>query len=102
MTMNQNERYYLDIETQERVKVTYRVHLIMSAIHDGDLEVEAHSDAEAARLALDRWLDADWKCEDMGDKYSIAVFDIRCEDPPEGAVLIHPPLDERGRHQQSV
>jgi hypothetical protein len=88
MIEDQNERYYLDIETQERVKVTYRVHLTMSAIHDGDLEVEAYSDAEAARLALDGWLDADWKCEDMGDKYSIAVFEVYCEDPPEGAVLI--------------
>lgn len=85
--MNKNETLYIDPNTKEPLKLIYNVHLTMPALHDGFIEVEAYSEEEAARIALDQdVLEIEWE-EDSGDTYGIEVFDIDC-DPPEGAVLV--------------
>ncbi|MGD1095121.1 MAG: hypothetical protein ABSB35_24405 [Bryobacteraceae bacterium] len=95
MTDNRNETYYYDPTTGERVTATYRVQLTMPANHDGYLEVEAHSEEEAARLALDKsWLDIEWECNDIGDRHGIEVCYVECDDPPEGALLSRPGSSE--------
>jgi hypothetical protein len=86
--MKENEKYYLDPDTQERLKLRYRVHLIMPATHDGQVEIEAYTEEEAVRLALNMdWTEVDWECLDTGDRHSIEVFDVECDEPPAGAVL---------------
>jgi hypothetical protein len=85
--VNKNETHYIDPNTKEPLKLIYNVHLTMPALHDGFIEVEAYSEEEAARIALDQdFLEIEWE-EDSGDTYGIEVFDIDC-DPPEGAVLV--------------
>ena len=49
---DEGEKYYFDPDTQKRLKVRYRVHLTMPATHDGQVEIEAYTKEEAARLAL--------------------------------------------------
>ena len=85
------DTYYMNPDTQDRIRVTWQVHLSMPATYDGFIEIEADSAEDAARLALEqRWTDVDWDYSDSGDKYSICVSDVDCEEPPEGAVLICP------------
>jgi len=88
--MNDNRnRFYINPDTQERVRVTYRVHLTMPAIHDGYVEIEATSEEEAAQIALeDPWTNVDWDCDDSGNRHGIEVFEVECDDPPSDAILI--------------
>jgi len=85
---SEDNGYYYDPETGERVKVTFEVHLTMRATHDAFVEVEAYSEQEAVQLALDKdWDDMNWHF-DEGDVDSIQVEEIGCEDPPAGAFFI--------------
>jgi hypothetical protein len=85
--MNTNQdRFYIDIDTQDRVKATYQIHLIRPATHDGYVEIEAFSEQEAIELALgERRYDVDWDCQDSGGE--IEVFDVSCDEPPENTIL---------------
>jgi hypothetical protein len=81
--------YYMNPDTQERIRVTWTVHLSMPAGYDGVVEIEAATGEEAAALALgDHFNDVYWS--DWRDSSSTEVVDVECEDPPEGAVLICP------------
>ena len=92
--MTENETYCYDPTTGERVKATYQVRLTMPAAYDGYVEVEAYSEEEAARLALSDWTKVDWRFDDEGDRHSIEVLDIECDNPPEGALLSRPGSSE--------
>jgi hypothetical protein len=86
---NEYDTFYLNPDTQERVRVTYRVILVMPASYDGYVYVEADSEEEAIRLALnDRFADVEWDYSDCGDKCGAEVLDVECEDPPVDAILI--------------
>ena len=81
---NEVNSYCLDHLIQEPVRATYTVHLTMPAIHDGWVDVEATSGEEAAKLALDdRFGDVDW-AYDHGDRCSVEVCGVECENPPRG------------------
>ena len=63
----------------------------MPATYLGTVTVEADSESDAARLALEAdWCEFDWDCSDSGDRHSIEVLDVQCEEPPEGAVFMDP------------
>ena len=84
----EKNRYYIDPNTQDRLQVTYRVHLVMPAVHDGFVDVEATSENEAAQLALKKHhLEIEWYY-DEGDDHAIEVLDVECEEPPENGILI--------------
>ena len=89
-----NERYafYLNIDTQDRGSVVWRVRLTMPACIYGYVDVEATTATEAAQLALDKHLgNVSWDYEDIDyDDYAAAVLDVECEDPPANAILMCP------------
>jgi len=82
------DTFYWDPDKQERVLTTYTVHLWALTSCTGCVEVQAMSEQDAARLALDAdhlgdiWWDFD------GDIGEPEVFEIECEEPPEGAILV--------------
>ena len=95
MSDNENETYYYDPATGERVAVEYLVTLVAPANYFGQVEVRAISQQEAARLALDRLGEAEWECTRLKlIKEHIEVLEIECEDPPEGALLCRPNSSE--------
>jgi hypothetical protein len=82
------DRYFVDLDTQERVLATYRVHLTMPSSYDGFIDITTTSEEEAARLALEAdWCDVEWE-DDGGDKHAITVLEVSCDDPPTDAVMI--------------
>jgi hypothetical protein len=95
MTENENETYYYDPQTGERVTATYLVTLVTPANYFGYVEVRAISQQEAGRLALDRLGEADWECTRLKlIREHIEVLEIECEDPPEAALLYRPSSSE--------
>lgn len=87
MSTEQN-RFYIDPDTQDRLQVTFRVHLVMPAVHDGFVDVEATSEVEAAQLAIEKHFEEiEWDY-DGGDKHAVEVLDVECEEPPEDGVLV--------------
>jgi hypothetical protein len=57
----------------------------------GQIEIEAGSEEEATRMAMERAHEIDW--EDPRFRLhgsEIEVFEIECDDPPEGALLSRP------------
>src|SRR5260370_38880524 len=88
---NELNTFYFNPDMQERVRVTYRVILVMPASYDGYVYVEADSEEEAIRLALSyRFADVEWDYSDCGDKCGAEGLDSECEDPPLYAVLFRP------------
>lgn len=90
--------YYCDPGTGERLKVTFRVRVAMRAIHEEEVEVAAYSVQEALQLAInDRdWI---WKKDWDFNKVDIAgyqgsesnsefvtVDEVACEEPPAGSI----------------
>jgi hypothetical protein len=91
----ENETYYFDPATSERVTATYRVTLVVPTNFFGQIEIEAQSKEEAARLALDKAYEIDWEVPRLKLHGSeIEVLDIACDDPPEGALLSRPGSSE--------
>ena len=89
---NELDAFYVNIDTQDRVSVVWRVRLIMPACIYGYVDVEATTATEAAQLALDKHLgNVSWDYEDIDyDDYAAAVLDVECEDPPANASLMCP------------
>ena len=89
---NELDAFYVNIDTQDRVSVVWRVRLIMPACIYGYVDVEATTAEEAAQLALDKHPgNVSWGYEDIDyDDYAAAVLDVECEDPPANAMLIRP------------
>lgn len=89
-----NELYasYMNIDTQERVRVTWRVTLTMPASIDGYIDVVATTQEEAAQLALGMpWTDVEWDDDTLSfDKHGLDLFDVECEAPPVDAILVCP------------
>jgi hypothetical protein len=95
MTNGGHETYYCDPTAGERLTATYLVSLVVPSNHFGQIEVEAPSEEEAARLALDRANEIDWECPRLSlGEIEIEVLDIECDDPPEGVLLSRPPSRE--------
>jgi hypothetical protein len=91
MTDFEKETYFYDPDTGDRVMATYRVLLIAPATFVGEIEIDARSEEEAARLALERADDAEWDHPQVKDCSGvIEVLDIECDDSPLGAVLYRP------------
>lgn len=83
----ERETYFYHSETGDRVTATYRVLLIAPATFVGEIEIDARSEEEAARLALEGASDADWDDPQLKDHSGvIEVLDIECDDPPVGAL----------------
>jgi hypothetical protein len=82
------DSFYLHPDTQEQIRVIFRVHLTMPATYDGYVDIEAFSEQQAAEIAMnERLTHVEWEyCE--ADKYAIEVFDVECDDPPANAMLI--------------
>jgi hypothetical protein len=96
MTENKpDETYYYDPTTGERVTATYLVTLIVPTNYVGQIELEAESQEEAARLALEKANEVDWECPRLKLYGStIEVLDVECDNPPEGALLRRPGSSE--------
>jgi hypothetical protein len=87
MSTEQN-RFYINPDTQDRIPAVYKVRLVMPALHDGFVDVEATSENEAAEFALGKhYAEIQWDY-DSGDKGSIEVLDVDCEVPPENEILV--------------
>jgi len=86
---NDTDTFFWDHQKQERVRVTYRVCLAMPATFEGYVDVEAQSEEEAARLALDeRFEEIVWCDLERDDDSDAEVIDVYCEEPPDNAILI--------------
>lgn len=96
MTENKlEETYYYDPTTGERLTATYLVTLVVPANYVGQIELDAESQEEAARLALEKANEIDWECPRLTLHGSeIEVLDVECDDPPEGALLSRTGLSE--------
>ena len=95
MTNGGNETYYYDPSTGERLRVTYLVTLVVPSSYFGQIEIEAGSEEEAARMAMEKAHEIDWEVPRLRLHGSeIEVLDIECDDPPEGALLSRPPSSE--------
>ena len=82
--------FYWNPDKQERVRAVYQVHLVMPATYEGYVDIEAESEEEAARLALeDHFSEVDWCDVERGDG-CCEVFEVFCENPPADAILIRP------------
>ena len=82
--------FYMNIDTQERVSVVWRVTLTMQATIEGYVDVEgATTQEEAAQLALDKhWMNVEWHDETCSfDEHGVQVCDVECENPPADAIL---------------
>lgn len=84
----QPNRFYIDPNTQDRLQATYQVRLVMPALHEGFIEVEATSENEAARLAIGEHFSEILWDYDKGDWSGIEVSDVDCENPPESGILV--------------
>jgi hypothetical protein len=65
----------------------------MPATYEGYVDVEATSEEEAARLALEEHIsEVEWCDVEPGDECDAEVIDVYCDDPPDNAILIgkHP------------
>jgi len=86
--MSYTTRFYIDLDTQERVPAIYQVYLTMPACYDACMEIRATSEEEAIEMALaTAWSDAVWEC-DSGDRHNIGVSQVECDEPPEGAFFV--------------
>lgn len=87
----ENETYYYDSTTGERVTATYLVTVVVPSNYFGQIEVEAQSEEEAARLALEKAHEIDWESPRLKlHGGEIEVIEIECDNPPEGALLSRP------------
>lgn len=85
---DERNRFYISLDTHERIPATYQVHLTMPAYYDAWIDIEATSEQEATEIALaSAWRDADWQC-DRGDAHSIEVYDVECKEPPDDGFLV--------------
>ena len=83
------DTFYWNYEKQERVRVVYRVELVMPGWFYGRVDVEADSEKDAARIALDeRLADVEWVDSNGGDDSAAEVMEVFCDDPPADAMLI--------------
>ena len=83
------DTFYWNYEKQERVRVVYRVELVMPGWFYGRVDVEADSEEDAARIALDeRLADVQWVDSNGGDDSAAEVMEVFCDDPPADAMLI--------------
>src|ERR1019366_1257956 len=85
---NELYAFYLNIDTQDRVSVVWRVCLTVPACIHGCVDVEATTGEEAAQLVIDK-LAGDVKCDDGDidyDAYAVEVLEVECEDPPAKAI----------------
>jgi hypothetical protein len=95
MAGNEQETYYYDPTTDERVKATYLVTLVVPTNYIGQIEIDAESEEEAARMALEKAYEIHWECPRlMLHGSEIEVLDVECDDPPEGALLSRPGASE--------
>lgn len=86
--MQEQNRYYINPETGDRLSAVYQVHLVMPATHNGYVDVAATSENEAVRLALEEhFTEVQWDY-DKGDTCAVEVLDVECEEPPENGILI--------------
>jgi hypothetical protein len=87
MNKKETDTFYWDFEKQEPVRVLYQVRLTMPAFYDGNVEIEADSEEEAARLALDeRFGDVDW--EFSCDRWLSEVVHVECDNPPANTFMV--------------
>ena len=79
----------MNVDTQKRVRVLWKVCLTMPAYIYGSVDVEATSAEEAAQLAVDKHVaDVDWNYDDFHyDDTAVTVLDVECEHPLVDAVL---------------
>ena len=92
---NEQETFYYDPTTGERVTATYLVTLVVPSNYFGQIEVEAQSEQEAGRLAVDRAHEIDWEyCRLRLHESEIEVLEVECDNPPEGALLSRPGSSE--------
>jgi hypothetical protein len=86
---NELDAFDVNIDTQDRVSVVWRVRLTTPACIYGYVDVEATTAEEAAQLALDKHLNnVSWDYETIDyDDCAAAVLDVECEDPPANAIL---------------
>lgn len=93
MTTRQDS-FFINIDTQEPVRVVWRVHMMMPIYISGTVDIEATTHQEAAQLALQKdWTDMEWdfdgKITNCGlDDTRIEVAHVECVAPPVDAVLI--------------
>ena len=93
--MTENDTYYYDPATGDRVTATYLVTLVVPSNYFGQIEVEAQSEEEAGRLAVDRAHEIDWEYSRLRlHENDIEVLEIECDNPPEGALLSRPGSSE--------
>lgn len=59
--MTESETHYHNPVTGEQVTTTYLVTLVVPVNHFGQVEIEAQSREEAARLALEKAHEIDWE-----------------------------------------
>jgi hypothetical protein len=63
MTENKpEETYYYDPTTGERMTATYLVTLVVPTNYVGQIEIDAESEEQAARTALEKAYEIDWEC----------------------------------------
>jgi hypothetical protein len=88
---NEPDAFYLNIDTEERVRVTWRVSFIVSAYMGGYVDVEATTQDEAAELATHKhFSDVEWDYDYDVDYSTADLWDVECEHPPADAILIRP------------
>jgi hypothetical protein len=82
----EKNEYYIDPETNERVKTWYTVTFLSRSIGGASVEIAATSKKEALELALD--VDTD-KLKFIDPEYTIVIDeDVEVEEPPEGALRV--------------
>lgn len=71
-------------ETYERVTTTYLVTLVVPTNCFGQIEVDADSEEQAGRLAIERQYQADWECARLRLHGSeVEVLEIELIEGPE-------------------
>jgi hypothetical protein len=89
---NELDTFYMNIDTQNRVRVVWNVCLTMPASIYGYVDVEATTAEEATQLALDKHVaDVKWDYETCGyDDDAVTVLDVECDNPPVDAIPVRP------------
>jgi hypothetical protein len=82
------DTFYMNIDTQERASVVWRVSLTRPTYTDGYVDVEGTTEAEAIDLALGKHFDeVEW--DSWGDEGAVDVIDVECENPPVDCLLMN-------------
>jgi hypothetical protein len=91
MVNGDNETYYYNPITGKPVTATFLVTLVVPSNHVGQIQVEAKSEEEASRLALEKVYEIDWEAPRLRlHESEIEVLEVECLEEPEGALLFVP------------